>query len=151
MKKKIIIILCIIIAAIQFVQPVRNQNGQLLPADITRVYPVPDSTHQLLQRSCYDCHSNNTQYPWYAYVQPFGWYLQRHINQGKEELNFSEFGNYTIKRQKSKLRSIAGSVEDGTMPLPSYLWIHNNAALTKDEKQQLIQWATRLRDSLNKN
>lgn len=150
LKRKILLLVFLALAAIQFIRPARNKSGQVLPADIFQTYSLPDSVLVVLRKSCYDCHSNNTAYPWYTHVQPIGWFMDWHIKDGKHELNFSEFGGYSPKRQASKLKSIAASIEDGTMPLPSYLWMHTNARLTDREKTLLTEWVLRTRDSLSK-
>ena len=106
----------------------------------------PNNIKQLLQTSCYDCHSNNTAYPWYNKIQPISWFMERHIKEGKVELNFSEFGNYTKRRQKNKLKSIISQIEKEKMPLTSYTLIHRNAKLSDEEKIKLIEWLTALRD-----
>jgi hypothetical protein len=99
----------------------------------------------ILQRACNDCHSNNTHYPWYTNIQPVGWWMQHHVNEGKEELNFSEFGTYTAKRQNHKMEEVAEQIKKGEMPLNSYLWIHKDAKLSDQEKEILISWANGLR------
>ncbi len=134
--------------AIQFIQPARNQNGQVLTTDIIRTFIVPDSVLNIFKTSCYDCHSNNTRYPWYANVQPMAWLLADHIKNGKADLNFDEFGSYPKRRQLSKLKSIAGSVKDGSMPIASYTWMHRDAKLSAQKRTLIIEWATRTRDSL---
>lgn len=102
---------------------------------------VPNRVGSILRTSCYDCHSNETEYPWYYHVQPVSLLLDRHIARGKDELNFSEFGTYSSRRQRSKLRSILTQVEEGKMPLRSYLLLHWEAKLTVEEKQEIIDWA----------
>lgn len=144
-----LLVLLIVFAAIQFIQPVHNQDAQVVLTDITKVYPVPDKVQAILKNSCYDCHSNNTRYPWYSRIQPWGWWLASHIRKGKEELNFSEFGTYSTRRQKSKLKSIGSSIEDETMPLPSYTLIHKGAKLTKEDKALILDWVERMQDSLS--
>src|SRR5437867_1034567 len=103
-RKKIALGLAISFVAIQFIQPARNKNNETSENDITMKYRVPGNVLTVLQTSCYDCHSNNTNYPWYSRIQPFGWFLERHIKKGKAELNFSEFNSYTTRRTISKLR-----------------------------------------------
>jgi hypothetical protein len=142
--KKILIALLVVLILIQFIRPAKNAVIDVTPQDITRLYSVPDSVHRILQRSCNDCHSNNTIYPWYNNFQPVSWWLASHITKGKKHLNFSEFGTYTPKKQIKKLAKIAKSVTEGWMPLDSYLWIHKNAALTDNEKQIIANWATDL-------
>ncbi|MDQ2721298.1 MAG: heme-binding domain-containing protein [Bacteroidota bacterium] len=147
--KKILLVTLVVIVAIQFIQPARNKSGQVLPTDISKVYSMPGQVQSLLKNACYDCHSNNTNYPWYATIQPVGWMLARHIKNGKVELNYNEFGVYSIRKQRSKLNSIAKTIEDGTMPLSTYTLIHKNAILTKEEKALIIDWANATKDSLS--
>lgn len=147
--KKILLAALIVFIAIQFIRPARNESGQPSPADISKIDSVPGNVQAILKTSCYDCHSNHTNYPWYSNIQPAGWWLASHIKEGKAELNFSEFGQYSIRRQRSKLFAIAKSIEDGTMPLPSYALVHSNSRLTTHEKALLINWANKTKDSLS--
>lgn len=98
--------------------------------------------------SCYDCHSNNTVYPWYSKVQPAAWFLIDHIKEGKEELNFNEWSNYSVRRKKSKLRSIIKQIESGEMPMESYTLIHRDALLSENNKNAVIEFMTKLNDGL---
>ncbi|MBN8717959.1 MAG: heme-binding domain-containing protein [Sediminibacterium magnilacihabitans] len=149
--KKILLAILIVLIVIQFIQPARNTSGQVLQTDIVKVSNVPQSVQTVLKTACYDCHSNNTRYPWYANVQPMGWLLARHVKEGKAELNFSEFGSYSPRRQANKLRAIENSIKDGTMPLSSYLLLHKDARLTETDKTEIIDWVRRTRDSLTQN
>ncbi len=146
--RKILLVILVAFIAIQFIQPARNQSGQVLSTDIAMAYQIPDTVQAILKLACYDCHSNNTRYPWYTYVQPVGWLLANHIRDGKEELNFSEFGSYSNRRKQSKLKSIQSQVRDGDMPLYSYTLLHNKARLTDEQKQFIIDWAQKMKDSL---
>jgi len=148
--KKILLVLLIVFFAIQFIQPARNKSVQVLPTDISKTIPVPENVKMILQTACYDCHSNNTNYPWYTYVQPVGWILNNHIINGKKELNFSEFGSYATRRQQSKLKSIADQARDNEMPLHSYTLMHKSARLSKEEKSIIINWTQIAGDSLDK-
>ncbi|MFI5196255.1 MAG: heme-binding domain-containing protein, partial [Chitinophagales bacterium] len=134
----------IALVVIQFFHPEKNANATVSPQDITVMYPMPDSVHQLLQKACYDCHSNNTKYPWYFNIQPVAWWLNDHITEGKRELNFSEFGSRTLSKQAKKLKKLAKEVKEEGMPLDSYTWIHKEARLTDGEKNTIIDWATNL-------
>lgn len=135
--------------AIQFAQPARNSSGQVLATDISKVVNAPDSVQMILKRACYDCHSNNTIYPFYAYIQPIGWILNSHIQEGKNQLNFSDFGSLSKRRQGSKLKSIVNRIKDGTMPLPAYTLLHKNAVLEKLDKDLIINWANNITDTLS--
>jgi hypothetical protein len=151
-RKKILLGLLVALILIQFIQPARNKSDEILSTDLTKTVIVSEYVKSILKTACYDCHSNNTNYPWYSRIQPFGWLLAKHIRKGKAELNFSEFGSYSLRKQISKLSEIANSVKDGTMPLSSYTLIHQNARLSNEDKLWLIQWATKTKDSpgLNK-
>ena len=145
MRKKILLTLLAIFIIIQFIRPARNVSDTVSPNDITKVYHVPADVQQVLKVSCNDCHSNNTQYPWYTNVQPVGWWLQSHVNEGKSHLDFSSFASYTAKRQHHKLEEVIEQVKDNHMPLNSYLWIHKDAKLSEAQKTLVINWAEQLR------
>lgn len=148
LKKKIILGLAVILIGIQFFQPLRNQSDEVTASHIERVYNVPQNVKTILTQSCYDCHSNNTRYPWYSRIQPGAWYMARHIKKGKEELNFSTFGEYSARKQRNKFRAMAGQVKDGEMPLSSYTLIHRNAVLSQQDKQVLVNWFGTMEDSI---
>jgi hypothetical protein len=147
--KKIMLAISIVFIVIQFIQPAHNKGGQLLVSDISKAVNISDSVQTILINACYDCHSNNTNYPWYVYIQPTGWFMAKHIKNGKEELNFSEFGSYSPRRQISKLDGIANSIKDDIMPLSSYKLMHKSAQFTTNEKKLLINWAQQSKDSLS--
>ena len=149
--KKILLAILIVLIVIQFIQPARNKSGQVLATDMAAMYKIPDTVQAVLKVACYDCHSNNTTYPWYTYVQPVGWMLANHIRHGKKELNFNEFGSYTARRQRSKLKAIANQVKDGEMPLNSYTLMHKDARLTREQKQLIMEWVQKTKDGLEQN
>lgn len=151
MKKKIFISLLLILVAIQFVQPKKNKTSAAQPNDIGIAYSTPDDVNVILRKACYDCHSNSTNYPWYASIQPIAWWLDHHIEEGKRELNFSEFAAYKTKRKIKKFNEIAGEVTDDEMPLSSYTWIHKDAILSKEEKNTLINWANIMAQKLEQD
>lgn len=146
-RKKILLIVLTVFIIIQFFQPDKNDKKGIEATDITKIYFVPDNVKAILKNSCYDCHSNSTKYPWYTSIQPLGWWMDSHIREGKSELNFNEFGSYTTRRQKSKLKSIGESIEDGSMPLSSYTIIHQRAKLSNEEKLLITKWLTDIRTS----
>jgi hypothetical protein len=147
--KKILLAILVVLIIIQFIQPAHNKSEQLLATDIIKIYNIPDSVQKVLKTACYDCHSNNTNYPWYAYVQPVGWILNNHIQNGKADLNFSEFGTYSVRKQKNKLRSIVNSIRDDEMPLSSYKLMHKSVRLSNDDKALIIDWTTKTKDNLS--
>ena len=146
--KKVGWLLLVGLVAIQFIQPARNKSGQDTLADISRTISISPVIGKLLKTACFDCHSNNTDYPWYASVQPMGWVLNKHISNGKQELNFNEFGSYSLRRRMSKLKSIASQVKENEMPLSSYVLMHKEAKLSEEDKTMLTDWAVKALDSL---
>ena len=147
--KIIVLVLVIIFFAIQFIQPAHNKSRQVLPTNFATVYKVPTNVQTILQNACYDCHSNNTAYPWYANIQPMAWMMKRHIDNGKEKLNFSEFGGYSTRRQISKLKGIANQIKEDAMPIASYKMMHSKANLTKEENALIMGWMNKAADSLS--
>ena len=126
---------------LQLYQPALNiDNGQVTTVNFSKVYNVPLAIQNILKKSCYDCHSNHTNYPWYSYIQPIRILLERDIEEGKSNLNFSEWGNYSNRKQLSKFSRIIKQIEQDEMPLKSYIFIHPNAKMTKMQKQEIIHW-----------
>jgi hypothetical protein len=151
MKRAFKISVAVIVALsilIQFVPRDHNESGDKPVNDVSKVLPIQPGVQAVLKRSCYDCHSNTTIYPFYARIQPVRYIMDRHIRQGKEELNFNEFGTYSFRKQRSKLRAISESLEEGSMPLFSYTLIHRSAILSKEDKALLMNWVKLANDSL---
>lgn len=143
--KKIAIIVFIIFLLMQCYQPARNIGyEQYFSANFTEMYKVPKNIETTLRASCYDCHSDNTNYPWYSYVQPIRFFMDGHINEGRKKLNFNEFGNYSKRKQRSKLEAISKQIKSDEMPLSSYTLIHRNAILTVNQKEEIINWLNTL-------
>ncbi len=143
--------LLVALIIIQFFRPAKNKAEGKSANDISTIYPVPENVQAVLKISCYDCHSNNTVYPWYAQVQPVAWWLNSHIQDGKKDLNFSEFASYPIRRQYRKLEEINDLVKKGEMPLDEYLWIHKYAKLNEQQKLTLTNWVVAVRDTIKAN
>lgn len=140
--KKISLVAAVVVVAMQFIRPARNLSAAPPGKDdLATLYPPPPEVRHLLEVACYDCHSNNTRYPWYTNVQPVGWWLKSHIDEGKDKLNFSEFGTYSLNRQGKRFGAIADQLTDRTMPFPSYTWIHRDAVFTAAQNLALIEWA----------
>ena len=142
--------LIIIILAIQLYRP--TQNKQTTPPDtnIFKVEQASEDVKDLIKTSCYDCHSNNTVYPWYSNIAPVSWWLDHHVDEGKSELNFDAWGTYSLRRKNHKLKEIKEQLEKKEMPLESYLWIHKDAALTTDQVKTIIDWARTLNPDIDK-
>ncbi len=137
----------IILGAIQLIRPAKNISSGPQPNDITVKYHAPADVTHLLHVACYDCHSNNTRYPWYANIEPVGWYLANHVNSGKRHLNFSEIGAYPGKTAVNKLSHAVSQVRKHGMPLGSYLLLHPDARLTPAQIKLLSGWLESVRES----
>lgn len=145
--KRILLVLLVIFLVMQAFRPAKNSSNDT-SGDISKSYVLPENVKIILAKACYDCHSNNTRYPWYSEVQPVSWWLASHVKDGKRHLNFNEFDKYKIARQYEKLEECIKEVKEGGMPLPSYTLIHKDAILTKEEKETLYNWCEILRDSI---
>jgi hypothetical protein len=146
--KGLFYLLLLAFVIIQFFRPAKNKSEGTSKNDISNLYAVPQDVQNILKKSCNDCHSNNTVYPWYAEIQPVAWWLNSHIEDGKKDLNFSEFATYRIRRQYKKLEEINELVKENEMPLDSYLWIHKDAKLSDQQKLTIANWAEAVRDSI---
>ncbi|MFH0757588.1 MAG: heme-binding domain-containing protein [Bacteroidota bacterium] len=129
-----------ILIVLQFFQPEKNAGTSSVD-DLVKVLSVPDSISAIMIVSCYDCHSNNTVYPWYSRISPVSWYLSNHIKKGLDKLNFSEFGTLEKSKQVGLLSDICEVIESGTMPLKSYLLVHRRSRLDLAEAEDLCSWA----------
>lgn len=138
--KYIVLTFVVALVVAQFIRPAKNIATAPQPADFMVKYPPSANVKQMLTVACYDCHSNTTRYPWYAEVQPLGWWLKRHVSDGKAELNFSEFADYSTRHKRQKLETAGDEVRDHAMPLPSYLWTHRDARLTPEQMKELLAW-----------
>jgi hypothetical protein len=148
LKRILLLLLVVIFIIIQFIRPSRNSSEVKPTNEITAAFVVPKDVQDILRTSCYDCHSNNTRYPWYVNIQPIGWFMDGHIKEAKRKMNFSEFATYPLRRQYNKFNDIIENVSDGEMPLSSYLLIHMDAKLSDTQKKKLIDWANAMRDSM---
>lgn len=140
--------LLLALVAVQFIRSPRNAGVAEGPSSIVAIHQVPADVRRLLTRACYGCHSNSTKYPWYAAVQPAGWWLNRHVTHGRAELNFSEFSVYSRKRAVRKLNHVAEEVRERHMPLKSYLLMHGEAKLTDADIALISNWAKDLANAI---
>lgn len=138
----------LVFVGIQFIPTNRNQSDIVPATDLMEVYNVPEKVEVIFKTSCYDCHSNNTAYPWYNKIQPVSWILGSHVKEGKAELNFSEFGSYSERKQKSKLKGIINQIKDNEMPLFSYTLIHKEAKLSENDKKDIEEWINKMLEDL---
>lgn len=135
------IVVVLVFIVLQFFRPDRSNPAIIESETLEASTNLPADVKAVLQRSCSDCHSNNTTYPWYSNISPFSWFLAGHISDARQEMNFSIWNTYSPKKKSKKLEEICEKVEAGEMPLPSYLWIHRNAALSESDVRLLCDWA----------
>lgn len=147
MLKKLLVGLVIVFIIIQFFRPARNNSGDT-SMDIRKRYAVSSDVNQILERACNDCHSNNTRYPWYAEVQPISWWLSNHVSEGKRRFNLNSFLASRVAVQKHRMEDCIEQIDNGGMPLDSYLWIHKDAVLSDADKATLKTWCQGVIDSL---
>ena len=142
MLKNALIVLFVGLIAIQFFQPEKNISDDKT-YDISTKYAVPDDVNHLLKVACNDCHTNNTEYPWYSKIQPVAWWLNNHVQDGKKHYNLSTFTKLPIAVQNHKFEETIEMLEEKEMPLESYtyLGLHKEANLTEAQRLTLINWA----------
>lgn len=152
MKKKLKFIVgfvLVVLLGIQFIPIQHNSVNSISPSDFVEMYKPPLKISEIIQTSCYDCHSNQTKYPWYSKIQPIGLILQNHILEGKSELNFSEFGDLSKRMKRTKLKSMISQIEDDKMPLLSYTFLHKDAILSQPTKVLISNYLDSLKKNLN--
>lgn len=146
--KKAAITAIVLLVFIQFFKTKENKSVQTSENAITQHYDVPENIQNILKISCYDCHSNNTNYPWYNKIQPVNWWLADHVNEGKRKLNFDEFNAYSTKKKLHKLDEVIETIRDNEMPLKSYTFIHGDAKLSDSNKQEIEAWIKKIKNEI---
>lgn len=151
MKKALKITVIVLFAAfiaIQFYRPDFTNPPVIAEQTLEANNQIPGAVENILVRSCNDCHTNKTEYPWYSQIAPSSWFLANHISDGRRHLNFSEWRTYEISRKRRKLEEVCEQVKEREMPLPSYLWIHWGAKLSDEEVKILCDWTESERSRL---
>jgi len=141
-------LLLIALVIIQFFHPPKNIHPGDQPNALAKLHAIPDDVNVILKKACYDCHSNNTVYPWYSKIQPVDWWLDEHIRDGKRAFNLDELGARPAWLRYHRMEDVKEQVEKGEMPLNSYLWIHKDAILSEEEKAKLTGWAQGIMDNM---
>jgi hypothetical protein len=144
MIKKILKIALLVILigflVIQFFRPERFTTAEVSPEHITKITNVPPDVEKILRRSCFDCHSNHTVWPWYSNIAPVSWLVSDDVVKGRKKMNFSEWGKLTESKREKKFQDICDEITDGEMPLKNYLLIHSDAVLTQADKDAICKW-----------
>jgi hypothetical protein len=146
--KIIVLVIAIVIVGIQFIRPERFTTAEISDSHITKKLNMPDSVLRILQRSCFDCHSNHTVWPWYSNIAPMSWLVANDVKEGRGKMNFSEWGKMSPEKQAVRLESICEEIREDEMPLPNYLIIHRDAVLSERDKEILCSWAEKEKEKL---
>ena len=136
--------------AIQFInRPDKTVAMELSQDDVTKKLSVPENVHGILKRACFDCHSNQTKWPWYSSVAPVSWLVADDVTKGRKKMNFSEWGKIPQSKQELRLEDIGEQVKSNEMPLPKYLIIHSEAKLTDGDIDILCKWTVEQKKKLS--
>ena len=146
-----IVAVAVIFLGIQLIRIDRTNPPVVSAQSIESYVSVPGDVSEILARSCNDCHTFKTVYPWYSHLAPVSWFLRDHVDHGRSHLNMSEWGTLSPEKQARKLEEICDEVRGGEMPLPSYLWIHHDAVLSEADKDALCSWTGTERKKLESN
>jgi hypothetical protein len=138
--KKLGYVLVIAFIAMQFFRPDKNIGDYESFSHFEKETRVSDEVLSILKKNCFDCHTNQTRYPWYAEIAPISYWLNDHIIKGKRHFNMYDWNSYSVKKKSKKMDELIEEVEEGEMPFKSYTWLHGS--ITEEEKDILIQWAT---------
>jgi hypothetical protein len=149
MLKRAALLLLVVFVGVQFYRPEKNISSKTPgQEDFLVKHNAPAEVRRLFAVACYDCHSNNTRYPWYAEIQPLGWWLTKHVDEGRDELDLSSLGEAPAKKQAKRIDAMIDVISDHSMPLPSYTWIHRDAVLDATRIKLLNDWLGQVREKL---
>lgn len=144
------IVMAIIFLGLQFIRPARTNPPVDEARTIQRHTQITPAVASILDRSCNDCHSNQTRWPWYSNIAPVSWFVVKHVNEGREELNFSDWAQYDTEQQVGILKEMCKEVKAGEMPMKSYLLLHGEARLTDEDIKTLCDWSARESERLSR-
>ena len=139
--KRILLALVVIFVLMQLYRPARTNPPVDQTKTMEKSMSIPPNVQTILSRSCNDCHSSKTTWPWYSNVAPVSWMLTDHVNEGRAELNFSDWATFSLKKKRHKLESICEQVNKKEMPLTEYLWMHHDANLSPADRNAICDWA----------
>jgi hypothetical protein len=140
--KKIGWFLVIVFVIAQFFGPEKNEGDLTSVSTFIDETNPPEEVQKIMKESCFDCHSNNTRYPWYSSITPLNYWMTDHVKVGKKKMNFSDWGNFSLKKKEHKMEELHEEVGKKNMPLDSYTWTHSDANLTDEQIKIIVDWAT---------
>ncbi|MEA3433949.1 MAG: heme-binding domain-containing protein [Campylobacterota bacterium] len=133
-------ILMWVFGALLLLQAIQIDIPEAETVDPKEVIQAPEEIMTMLKTSCYDCHSYETKMPWYGNVAPISWEVRSHIKQGRAWLNFQKWGSYDEEKKQKLYKGIAKSISL-SMPIPMYLNLHEEAKLTRAQRNSIRKWA----------
>lgn len=141
MKKRVLkisgIVLLVVLVGMQFITIDKNNPPVDKSLDFFSTESFSPEGMELVKNACFDCHSNESKYPWYSNIAPVSFFVENHIIEGREELNFSEYQSYSAKKKNHKLEEVSEALREGWMPLDEYVWMHSDAKLTAEQREML--------------
>jgi hypothetical protein len=146
--QRIVLGLVLVVAGMQLIRPDRTNPPIDAAKSVQATATVPAEVGALLKRSCYDCHSSETRWPWYSNVVPLAWGVANHVKEGRAALNFSEWGSYPVRQRTRLLEKMCDEVREGKMPLKQYIWLHRDATLTEADWKLVCDWSMEEADRL---
>jgi len=146
--KRTLLVLVALLVIVQFVGPRRTNPPSDPAVSLKRKAPIPANVDAILTRSCRNCHSNETVWPWYSYVAPISWSVISHVNEGRDHFNLSDW-THTSEEGADLMDNVCREIRRGKMPIPSYTWIHRDARLSDADKKILCRWAADAADALS--
>jgi hypothetical protein len=146
--KLTVFIVGLILVGLQFTSPPHTNPTVDELQTLQATTAVPSEVSALFERSCNDCHSNKTDWRWYTYVAPVSWLTVGHVDEARTELNFSEWGTYGTRKKSTRLNAICAQCRSGTMPLPSYAFVHQEVKLSAEEVKRICEWTAEERSRL---
>ncbi|MEZ5199553.1 MAG: heme-binding domain-containing protein [Bacteroidales bacterium] len=153
MNKKILALLIIglIFLVLQFIPSGIPENNPVAGQGIFEVAQVPGDVQAILEKACFDCHSQQVTFPWYSYVAPASWLVARDVNVGRANLDFGKWGELSKRKQLQLLDEINDEVSSGTMPMVIYTFMHSEAKLTQEERESIVNWAEQFAEQVLEN
>lgn len=138
--KRILLLLLLVFIVIQVIPKNRWSKDVAVEQSMAYMTNAPQEVADIMEVACNDCHTYETEYPWYANVAPVSFWIDDHINHGRKHLNFAEWASYSTKQQHHKFEECIEELKEGEMPLNSYTWLHGDAQLSEAQRSTLVEW-----------
>jgi acyl-CoA reductase-like NAD-dependent aldehyde dehydrogenase len=146
--KRTVLLLVIAGAGMQLFRPDRSNPPVDAAQSVQATATVPAAVDAVFRRSCYDCHSSETRWPWYSGVAPVAWAVAGDVHEARAQFSFSEWGTYPVRKRVAILEKMCDEVREGKMPLKQYLWLHRDATLSEADWKAVCDWSAEEADRL---